>query len=808
MLLGKVSLLALSFGALAFASPAMAQDAPPVAPAPDAAGEASSGGLQDIVVTARRTSESLQKVPVAVTAISGDFLDRQNIQDVTSIPQLAPNLSLFQQSTSLTAASIFIRGVGNQQPDAATDQAVGVYLDGVYIARAAGALFDLIDLERLEVLRGPQGTLFGRNTIGGAIQLVSKKPSDDMHFEGKAGFGRYNDWFARGRIDTGLIGGTPFKAAIAAMHRQRNGYVDNLLVPSDRHDPGGQRSDAIYASVEGDFGDVTVNYNFDFNYRSGSAPYFQLLATTPAVQSYFGRSPLFGGDPFLVSPDRIDPGRQDGFVDRFGNLRYGARSRISGHSLTVAYEALDALTLKSITGYRRFWQDTILTLDGNGNLRGPVIDFGSPTLVSVQPVNLYNGNNAPQRQWQFSQEFQALGTSGDFSYVAGAYYFYEKGSQNNRQALTIVAPVAQLDFFGFPAGTAAAIGALNPGLDLVGLNLTPVLGFRSTSESAAIFGQLSWKPSALDGKLEVTGGVRYTQDRKTLVRTDLPSFPSDFTNYENVSYLGSINYRFTPDVMAYVRISSGYRSGGIDPQNPQGNLTTYRPETVKAYEIGLKSELLDRRLRVNLAAYQTDYSDLQIQQFQSGSGGATSVVANAGSAQFRGFEAEITALPIEGLQFDASAGYIHANFKQYLFLDPDFTSPTFNQLINVGSEAHLPQSPKWNAHIGGEYSTDIGVGTLIFRSDLAYRSRVYFFALDRANPFNRNVSSRPDYNLKARVSLADIDVGGGKLEVGLWGDNLTNQKNLDFGIDFGGLGYGAGSYKKPRTYGVDAKVMF
>ncbi len=806
MRLHQVSAAALAIG-LFIPSIAMAQTDPSASVAADGQEAAQgAGGLQDIIVTARRTSESLQTVPVAVTALSGDFLDKQNVVDVTTIPQFAPNLSLFQQSTSLTAVSLFIRGVGNQQPDAATDQAVGIYLDGVYIARAAGAIFDLVDLERLEVLRGPQGTLFGRNTIGGALQLVSKKPSDDMHFEGKTGFARYNDWFVRGRFDTGQIGNSPFRIAIGGMHRQRNGYVDNVYT-SNKKDPGGQRSESVTAAVSADLGKLQADYKFDFNYRAGSAPYFQLLATTPDIANYFGQSPNFGGDPFLVSPGRIDPGRQDGFVDRSGNLRYGSRSRISGHSLTLAYEANEALTLKSITGYRRFFQDTTLTLDGNGYLKGPVVDFNpaSTTGVSITDVGLYNGNNAPQKQWQISQEFQALGSSGDFSYVGGAYYFYEKASQNNRQALTIVAQTAALGFFGVPTDTVSKILAnpqLTPG-GLIGLNLNPVLGFGATSESAAVFGQVSWKPSALDEKFELTGGARYTVDRKTLTRTDLASEPSAVVNFDNVSYLGSANYRFTRDIMAYARVSTGYRSGGIDPQNAGGILTGYRPEKVTAYEVGVKSELFDRTLRINLSAYQTDYSNLQIQQFQSGAGGATSVVSNAGSAQFRGFEAEVTALPITGISIDGSVGYIHANFKEYMFRDP-----ATNLLINVGDEAHLSQSPKWNARIGGQFSTETGAGTFTLRSDLSYRSRVYFFALDRVNPFNREVSSRPDYNLRARASLSEIAVGGGMLDVGIYGDNLTNQKNLDFGIDFGGLGFGAGSYKRPRTYGVDAKISF
>jgi iron complex outermembrane receptor protein len=154
------------------------------------AAQEQGANLGDIVVTARRSAETLQDVPVAVTALSGDFIERQNISDPTDVPNFAPNITIEQQPSSLSAATIYIRGIGNNEPSAVSEQGVGVYLDGVYLARAAGAVFDLIDLERIEVLRGPQGTLFGRNTIGGALQLITKKPSNDMHVTAKAGYGR------------------------------------------------------------------------------------------------------------------------------------------------------------------------------------------------------------------------------------------------------------------------------------------------------------------------------------------------------------------------------------------------------------------------------------------------------------------------------------------------------------------------------------------------------------------------------------------------------------------------------------------
>ncbi|MET0270110.1 MAG: TonB-dependent receptor [Sphingomonas sp.] len=778
-----VALLA-SPAARAQADPAAtgaAQDAP-ASPSTDPAGVApvaseAAGGLQDIVVTARRTSESLQTVPVAVTALSGAFLDQQNIQDVASVQQFTPNLSILAQSTSVTAASVYIRGIGNQDPSSVTEQGVGVYLDGVYIARSAGALFDLVDLERIEVLRGPQGTLFGRNTVGGAVQLVSKKPSDDFHVEAKGGYGRFNEWFARGRVDTGYIGGSVIKASFAGLHKQRDGYVDNLLAPSDR-DPGALNGDAVTANVQADLENVTINYNFDYNDRRGVAPFFQTIVGTSDFTRYFGASPAFGGDPAQISRTRLGEVRQAGFVDRKGRLRYDARAKIQGHSLTVAVEPTEGLTVKSITAYRKFFQDTILTLGGQGNLRGVLLDpvTFQPSVGAITP---YNGNNAPQRQHQFSQEVQALGTIGDISYVVGGYYFYENANETNRQQLTFV----------LPGGQAA-------------LNLTPVQAFNGTAESTAAFGQASWKPSALDGKLELTGGIRYTADRKTIgLAGDVRPNLRGVAQFRNTSYLASASYRFAPAIMAYARFSTGYRSGGFNPRAAQ--LNAYDPERATAYEVGLKSELFDRRLRLNLAAYLTDYDDKQVNQFASGTGGATSLVVNAGKVQYRGFEAEITAAPVDGLTFDGSLGYTQPRYKTFLYRDP-----ATNLVIDVANEARMEQVARFNSHIGGQYAYDISAGTLTGRVDYSYRGTVYFFPLDRTTPFNPDIRSRPDHNLRARLSLSDIKMGAGTMEIGVWGDNLTNQRNIDFGIDFAGLGFGSASFKKPRTYGLDAKINF
>jgi len=800
----KFALLAGAAGlALSLSTAAQAQDA---ATQPEA-----TEGLGDIVVTARRSAESLQSVPVAVTALSSGFIERQGIVSATDVPKFAPNLTVEQQPSSLSAASIFIRGIGNNEPSAVSEQGVGVYLDGVYLARAAGAVFDLIDLDRIEVLRGPQGTLFGRNTIGGALQLVSRKPASTFGATVKAGYGRFNDAYVKGRVDTGYIIGDAIKMSIAGQHRSSDGYVNNTLTPSSQ-DPGSLDANSIAIGLEGDFGPLTVNYNFDYDDRHGTPAFFQVVAATPSAQAYYSLSPTYGGAPFLVSPTRLQDVQQAGFTDTAGNYRYDSHSRVQGHALTLAYEVSPQLTLKSITGYRKFFQDTILNLSGNGVLKGKVLDFTftSPTLTNIETVVPYTGNNAPQKQWQFSQELQALGKVGDVSYLLGGYFFKESSSENNRQALTLVVPMAflapTLQGFGFSEtqanDTANGVAFLNPGIQNIGINAAPVQAFGGTSRSVAVFGQASWRPSSLDGKLELTVGGRYTSDKKTIyLAGDVNPVQRGEKSFSNFSWLGSISYEPIQDVHVYARVSTGYRSGGFNPR--AGVINSFEPEKATAYEAGIKSQFLDNKVRLNLAGYVTDYSNLQIQQFAAGTGGATSLIVNAGKVRLSGFEAELTAQPVKGFQIDGSVGYVNTKYKTFLFRDPNT-----NQIVDVAAQAKPVYSPKWTVHVGAEYAMDLETMTVRLRGDLSHRTKFFVNALNNTAPFNDLLASPNSTLVRARLSFEDIKVGSSKLDLGIWGDNLTNQKHLSYGIDFGALGFAGATFDKPLSWGVDARIQF
>lgn len=731
-----------------------------------------SGQLEEIIVTARRQEESLQQTPVAVTALSGKLLDQLNVQDVTKLGQLAPNLVIVQQTSSLNAASIFIRGIGQTEPAATAEAGVGIYLDGVYIARTAGAIFDLVDVERIEVLRGPQGTLFGRNTTGGAVQLVTKQPTDEFGFEGKAGYGSYNDWYTRARVDTGLLGGSSIKATLAYVHRERDGYFNNTLASSDE-DPGSLDNNSLWLGIHGDFGDdFTADLTFDYGKRTGAPVFFQLVGATDDLQNYYGQSPSYGGAPFVVTGKRLDKGQQSSYYGRFDS-----RGEVFGGALTLTYDFSDSLALKSISAARGFNQDTICALGGNGVMRGFVLDPVTYAPLGIEDLNgPYTCNNDPQRQNQYSQELQLVGSTDRWKYVGGLFYFDETADEHNEQSLTFVLPGGQ-----------------------AGLNLAPLSAFGGDTTSKAIFGQASYRPPVLEDKLEITVGGRYTKDEKTFWSNAFPEKGDQ--DFDNDSWLLSFDYQFSDDLMAYARVSTGYKAGGFSPRATV--LTSFEPEEATSYEIGLKAQWLDNRLRTNLALFTTNYTDLQIQQFLADAAGASAAIVNAGEATFRGGELEIVALVTDNLTLTASMGYVDPTYDEYLYRDP-----VTNVVTDVSDKARFIQMTRSNWNVSAEYLfAPFAFGELGARIDYAQSSERYMHPLDWETPFNEAIHDPGRENLSARISLTGLRFGAtGTWELGVWGDNLTDQNNVGDGIDFGSLGFAGKYWLEPRRFGVDVKM--
>jgi iron complex outermembrane receptor protein len=745
------------------------------APAP--AGESASAGpqrgqVEEIVVTARKVQEPLQKVPIAISALSAEAIEQHDIVTLDQVRDLVPNLDVGVTSGSTTASNIYIRGVGTYDYQIYTDAPVTTYIDGVLNARPDSTLFEVADLERVEVLKGPQGTLFGRNTTGGAISLITKAPSDQAGVEQKLTYGTYADFTSRTILNTGEMGDSGFKAKLVYTHHQRDGYVNNLDPGATDGDPGSLDSDALWFDLHGDLSSkLTMDYRADYTDHRAQEPYSQVIAANPDVLSYFGKSPSYGGDPFNYNP-------YVRMSSAYAGDQPADHSVFGGHALTVQYEMDPAFSLKNILGYRSTAVNEYINITGQGNLLGLVLNPVNDT-TSVQPVTPFNLPGNISRDHQISDELQALGTVGPFKYVGGLYFFYEKGSLYNPDDFTYV----------LPGGTL--------GINETILRDVPAL----TTHSYATYGQTSYSPAALQDKLELTVGVRLTHDAKEInedsASNGVPSLVRDADHsWHNASGLFSASYQWTDTVMTYARVGNAYRAGGFVP-NTYGY---YDPEKDVSYELGLKSDWLEKRLRINAAVFKTNYTNLQVQNTING----LPEITNAGKATYTGGELEITATPTDSWQLEANVGYVDPKYQQYILVQPNGESE------NVANQAQFAGVSKVNANVGAQYSfTPISIGEFSARLDCSYRSRKVWFPLDSQNPYNEIVATAAHENLRAKVSLNNIPTGSHfKLNLDVYGANLLNEKVVAAGNDFGSLGFGTVVYEPMRTFGVGLVATF
>ena len=728
--------------------------------------------LQEILVTARKVQEQLQQVPISITALSAEAIKQHDIVTLDQVRDLVPNLDVGVTAGSTTAANIYIRGVGTYDYQIYTDAPVTTYIDGVLNARPDATLFEVADLERVEVLRGPQGTLFGRNTTGGAISLITKGPSDQAGVEQRLDYGTYDDLDSRTIINTGELGDSGFKAKLMFTHHQRDGYVRNLDAGAADGDPGSLNSNSLWFSLHGDLGaNLHLDYRADYTDHNAQEPFSQVVAAVPDVLTYFGKSPSNGGDPFNYNPyARLSAA--------YAGDQPADHSLFGGHALTAQYDVNPALSLKDILGYRSTSVDEYINISGQGNLRGFVLDPATGD-TSVQPVTPFNLPENTSRDHQLSNELQALGTAGEFKYVGGLYYFYEKGNLWNPDLFTFVLPGGNL------------------GINDETIRYVPAL----TTHSYAAYAQTSYRPDALADKLELTVGGRYTHDEKEINEdTSFNGVPTDVRDqthsWHNASGLFSASYEWTPDVLGYARVSNAYRAGGFVP-NTYGY---YDPEKDVSYEAGLKSDWLNKRLRVNASVFKTNYTDLQVQNTING----LPVITNAGHATYTGGELEITAVPTEDLQLQANIGYVDPKYQTYILVSPSGVAE------NVANQAQFAGVSKINANIGAQYAiARTSAGNLAGRLDCSYRSRKVWFPLDSQNPYNEVIAAKQHENLKARLTLDDIPTGSRfKLRAEVYGANLLNEKVVAAGNDFGSLGFGTVVYEEMLTVGISLTADF
>ncbi|SNS87730.1 iron complex outermembrane recepter protein [Sphingomonas laterariae] len=733
------------------------------------------GGLEEIVVTARRREENLQDTPVSITAFSGAKLEAMNVQEVSKIANFTPGLELVPSGTTQGVA-VSIRGIATYDPILTNEPSVSLYVDGIYVNALSYGQFDTLDLDRVEVLRGPQGTLFGRNTTGGAINIVTRRPGTEFGVEAVMSYATHDEFVGRARVDTGELA-PGWRASLSYQYRKRDGYVDDITRPDNR-DPGATEANALRAALHGEIGDFALDYTFDMVLRRDIGPHNQFAIVSDAYGAFFGQSEALGGDPLRFSADRLKTVNAPD-VPRAHNDSYN-------HALTLAYAFSDAINLKSITGYRDWQSDEIQPFGSSSGMNVPLLDFdanGNVVGATVRTVDPYIGGGSKKLK-QFTQELQVLGTLPRLNYTMGAYYYHGKYAEDNPQTYVFV---------------------LSPTAGVAGAGR---LAYQGKTESWALFGQASYTPAILDDNLELTVGLRYTEDRKSVdTQVYQNGLPPPFTSaqadkFENTSYNVTANYKFTPDISAYARFGTGYRAGGFSPRG--FDAPAYNPEKAKVYEIGLKSELFDRRLRANFAAYRTEYDDLQITQPGfSDTAGFVSNTINAGSAVYQGFEVEFTAAPAEGLTLTADVSYVDPEYKEFLYLGQD-----------LKDEAKFGYVSKWSTHVGGRYqfpATDWGVWSIAL--DYSYKSKRVFESLS-SDPIGLP-NARDDLagggrdELSGRIALSQIPLSeGASMDIALYGENLLNDIYRVSTIDFGALGFGTAIYNRPRVIGVQAKLVF
>ena len=536
------------------------------------ADEGASGKLDEIVVTANKRSEDLQQAPLAISAVSAEQLELRGLTEVKDLSAIAPNVSILGGTTNASAAVVSIRGIPSAADETqGFDSPIGLYLDGVFLARSSAASFEVADIERVEVLRGPQGTLFGRNTTGGAINFITKKPSNDASLKVSAGYGNYGLWSAKAVLNSGDLGGV--RLSLGGIHRQRNGTVDNLLEPQNSRDPGSYKTDGLRFAAEIDAADNVTIYNvFDYTRTKGQPPVQQLAEVGNGVVRGNALGQLvYEGNTFAV----VQPANVAAYLAASTVLEPGCGKVVSrARQATICNETdgpstdkiwgnmfrieadLDALTIRSTTAYRE-WKNNIegSDLDGLGSLRGPaftsastlnglpagLLGFipslnpplapaGTAAFVASQAVPtvvqpLFSATNL-REQHQFSQEIELVSNGdGPFQWVLGGFYFKESGTETNVQSIGFVldtnASVFSAANFG---GLAAGFQAGNPQRYRI-VPSPSTLAYSAGGESVAVYGQASYRPGGKDGAFGVTLGLRYTWDKKNVNRTQNGAAP-------------------------------------------------------------------------------------------------------------------------------------------------------------------------------------------------------------------------------------------------------------------------------------------
>ncbi len=796
-----------------------------------------SDTLQEIVVTAEYRSEKLQETPLAITALSGDALIERGIDNLEDVTKAAPNVNLFQANAAFgKTMSASIRGIGQGDFNfASAEQGVGIYVDDVYFANTFGSMFDLLDVDRVEVLRGPQGTLFGKNSIGGAIRLVSKQPMGDGSGFAEVTVGDYNRREVRAGFDVALIKDV-LMLRISGMSKDRDGYVDRIdyacanpstagslpvqqlgsgscklgteggvnvkgLRAQLRWVPNDVIEDKLEASVIDDHSEAAAEVMVVAN-----------PALSPAMAAFNANSliPKYG----IPYDQRFQTGgtynTYSTFYDPFTGTSYPAVNTVHEWSTSnvLTWSITPQMQLKSITAAQGWWGDFSDDQDNS-------------------PMGLAWAYNELDHR-QFTQEFQLTGKAFDnkLNWAAGAFYFY--GYSLNRGHVDL-----NFDFGGVVIpGLTNGTGFFLPGPPFNG---QPVLGFNQNdpayTDDRAGFLQGTY---AITDQLHLTAGARYTSESKNYTFNhfnpliDVPNPILDLrnvegrTSYDHADWKAALEYQWNADLMTYVSATTGFRGGGFNPR-PFTNLqiASYKPEKLTEFEIGMKSEWFEHRLRANLAAYYGLYRDVIVtSQRLDATGAPFTAPENVGSADIGGAEFELEATPLPGLTVSYTAGLTNFKWKNLgnnqgcqdlgAAAIPEGTAPAYNCIsgnpgygdLNVGM-------PKWTSSLGVQYAIALGdSGSLTPRLDANYHSAYYNNNYNNYDPAGTGIAVTPVMTLlNGRLTWESAHH---LWSVAAFGTNLANKYYYQSFLDLRAFGEGQMSAQpgQPREWGITFRRNF
>ncbi len=707
--------------------------------------------LEEIVVTAQKRQQNQQDVPVSVTALSGDALLDQSVRDVRDLSKLAPGLQITATDASANP-KIFIRGVGLSDFNANASGAVGIYVDGAYVASPLAQTGQFFDLAQVEVLKGPQGTLYGRNTTGGTINITTRRPTFDVSGEGQVEYGRYNAVTLQAATNAPIVA-DKLAARIAGMFQRDDGYIHNR---TDDSDVGATNRWAGRASLLFTPSDkVEALLQIHGGRNKGDSFYAQARGLMPAVPAAAGPNGLCAQGAMGTGACTDALGYADTDGDPYaGDYNLAGRDRVDlyGGTLNVRWD-LGGVTLYSITAYDHAKRDDTEDTDASPN-----------HLIETAYL-------ATQRD--FSQELRIEGDIGDkVKAVAGAYYLHDYlDTDSQYDVLRDLRPMF--------------ITPDNPtGLSVE--NNVAVVGYpyRQTTDGYAGFGQVDYLAT---DRLTLTAGLRYSRDKKSFTyrstveqAIELFEYKAD-KSFDSVSGRLAASLKLTDDAMAYASYNRGYKSGGFfggytrDP----ADLAPYDDETVDAYEVGTKTEWLNRRLRLNLSGFYYDYKDLQVFQLIQRDGLAVQTFDNAASARILGTEFELTALPVAGMELGLSGSYLDATYQDYVSQGEDLDGN------------RLPSSPRWSLTGTVSHHREIdGIGEVSLTANVSYRSKVYF-------------DSRNEERLsQSGYWLADVTLGWTSSDGGVGaGLTVANLFDKDYVVDINNLesfGLDALNYGRPR----------